>query len=368
MVQGLSSSGIPNEGWLVHHTEYEKLENGQKATYQSVLQLNQAAQFQAAQTEMSAGSAFIYHLSEGSAPSLMGEFDALQTHGCVSPDLVAIHGTALQAEQFATWKQQAGSLVWSPLSNLWLYRATTDVAAAHAAGIRLCIGSDWSPSGSKHVLGELKVADLWNTTHLQGLFTAQQLCAMVTSNPADAIGLGKRLGRIVPGARADLLVMPPKQTDPYRNLIQCTERDTALVLVAGRPAYGSQALMTAAGAGNQQPIGAAGLDQVISLPNPTNPNAHLRWSQIVSRLQTLQQNPQAAPEALAAEPSSFRVILDMPGDEAPAPDLLAAAPPLTSVPPLDSLVHDAPFFDALQTAPIMNGLLNGLRQQYYPDV
>ena len=51
-----------------------------------------------------------------------------------------------------------------PVLQPWLYRDTTDVLAARAAGVGICLGADWSPSGSKNLLGELKVADLWNTT------------------------------------------------------------------------------------------------------------------------------------------------------------------------------------------------------------
>ena len=58
--------------------------------------------------------------------------------------------------------------MWSPFSNLWLYRDTTDVLAARAAGVRVCLGADWSPSGSKNLLGELKVADMWNRTSSAG--------------------------------------------------------------------------------------------------------------------------------------------------------------------------------------------------------
>ena len=54
------------------------------------------------------------------------------------------------------------SLVWSPFSNMWLYGGTVDIVAAKAAGVRVCLGSDWAPSGTKHVLGELKVAELCN--------------------------------------------------------------------------------------------------------------------------------------------------------------------------------------------------------------
>ena len=48
--------------------------------------------------------------------------------------------------------------MWSPFSNLWLYGKTTDVATAQSNGMRICLGADWSPSGSKSLLGELKVA------------------------------------------------------------------------------------------------------------------------------------------------------------------------------------------------------------------
>jgi 5-methylthioadenosine/S-adenosylhomocysteine deaminase len=371
-IQGLSSNGVPAEGWLIHHTEFEKRTDGKKATFQSVLKLSQAAEYQAARNEMTAGSAFIYHLSEGTAPSLTSEFDDLDAQGCVLPKLVAIHATALAAQQYGEWKPEVGSVVWSPLSNLWLYRATTDIPTAHAAGVRLCLGSDWSPSGSKHVLGELKVADFWNTNHLAGLLSDRELCQMVTSNPADAVDLSDHFGRIQPGLRADLLVMPQRAGDPYRNLIQCTERDTALVLVAGRPVYGTPALMAAAQAQNIQPVGTGGLTQVISLPDPTNPTAHLSWHAIVTRLQSIQANPSAAQtEALTAgvPMPSFQLLLDMPWDEpAPRVDRLAEVPTPVTVPPLDSLVHDGVFFGALQAAPILDGLLSHLQETYYPGV
>ena len=59
----------------------------------------------------------------------------------------------------ANWPgwRTAGAIAWSPFSNLWLYGETTDVPAARDAGIKVCLGSDWAPSGTKHVLGELKV-------------------------------------------------------------------------------------------------------------------------------------------------------------------------------------------------------------------
>src|SRR5947199_10805312 len=102
-----------------------------------------------------------------------------------------------------------GSLVWSPFSNLWLYGQTTDVATAQKNGMRICLGADWSPSGSKSLLGELKVADLHiHAHHLTKQFPSQAICAMATCNPADALGWDQQLGRLKTGLRADFLVLP----------------------------------------------------------------------------------------------------------------------------------------------------------------
>ncbi len=51
------------------------------------------------------------------------------------------------------------SIVWSPVSNLLLYGDTLDVERLRQAGINVALGSDWSPSGSKHVgRGEVRAA------------------------------------------------------------------------------------------------------------------------------------------------------------------------------------------------------------------
>ena len=87
----------------------------------------------------------------------------LRDAGCVGDGLIGIHSTALAADDFREWESLgAGAIVWSPFSNLWLYGGTTDVMAARAAGLRVCLGSDWTPSGTRNVLGELKIAAAWN--------------------------------------------------------------------------------------------------------------------------------------------------------------------------------------------------------------
>src|SRR5262249_45821792 len=92
---------------------------------------------------------------------------------CLLTDMtVIIHGTALERSDFAEMRAaptirtdgsgdgRGAKLVWSPLSNLLLYGKTTNVYDALAEGVLVSLGTDWTPSGSRTLLHELKVADV----------------------------------------------------------------------------------------------------------------------------------------------------------------------------------------------------------------
>ncbi len=361
-IQGAPGTSKPYEGFLVRNVDNETFGTGEDKVSQSALTLVLDELKKRAQ-KMRDGDTFVYHLAEGTGPKLLDEFHDVDDAHCLSERLVAIHCTALGEQEFHRWSGHPGSIVWSPFSNLWLYRATTDVAAAHAAGIRICIGSDWGPSGSKNVLGELKVADLWNRDHLGRAFSDRQLCEMVTVNPAAALGWSKRVGRLEKGLEADVLVVDSRATDPYRNLIESTERNVRLVLVGGKARYGRTALMRAAGAEAAEPIPQAGRGRAISLAG--GPDA-MRWSGVIQSLEAVRADPQAAMQhadrARARGEEPFELIPDMPEGR------LTRAADMSNVvmPPLDSFRHDAAFFGALarDRAPILDGLLDGLRGYY----
>ena len=97
-------------------------------------------------------------------------------------------------------------MVWSPMSNLLLYGATSRVKSARDNGVRIGLGSDWAVSGSKNLLGELKVARLASDEMDTG-FSDRDLVAMATRDAAAILGWQQRLGSLRPGARADLIVL-----------------------------------------------------------------------------------------------------------------------------------------------------------------
>ena len=364
-IQGSSKVGRPFEGWMVRNVEYETFRTGVVRVRQAVFSLSEEREFRKVKHQLDEGDAFIYHLSEGTDPALRAEYEAMGSHGCIAPRFVGIHCTALGDSQFADWTPRGGSVVWSPFSNLWLYGATTDVAAARARGLRLCLGSDWSPSGTKNLLGELKVADLYNRSALGGLLSDAELCRMVTCNPADALGWEGRVGRLRAGLCADFVVVSEREPDAYRNLVVALERDVQLVAINGYPMYGDAGLMSAAAAVAPEPIEIApGVVRTISLRDERIEDADMGWPEVLAALEHVRSDAVAARDAAVARAGGpeahLAMVPDKPWDNpaagGPALDLVGAR-----IGPLDSLVHDDAYFDAIDRATIHGGKLSGLR-------
>jgi len=201
-------------------------------------------------------SCFLLHLSEGVTdpanpkPSVARKhFLALEIKKddwALNDKFCGIHAAGLLPEDFDVLAQKNASMVWSPLSNLLLYGGTARVDAARAAGVTIGLGSDWSPTGSKNLLGELKVAWLYSQHVLNGLFKARDLVAMATRDAARILKWKGLLGTIAAGARADILVIGGTggpADEAYDALIHAKETDIRLVMINGVARYGVPALM-----------------------------------------------------------------------------------------------------------------------------
>jgi cytosine/adenosine deaminase-related metal-dependent hydrolase len=217
-------------------------------------------------TELRKCSCLLLHLSEGKDAAARNHFLSLHLSNgawAITDALAGIHCAALTADDFKVLRDHGGSMVWSPLSNMLLYGATADVAAAKAADVRMALGSDWSPSGSKNLLGELKVARLFSRQN-GGLFTDSDLVRMVTSNAAAILKWDKRVGSIEAGKYADLVVIDGSAGDPYATLIEATEASVQLVMIGGAPRFGAAAVMNTLGASGER-VRISGSDHVLSL-------------------------------------------------------------------------------------------------------
>jgi hypothetical protein len=191
----------------------------------------------------------LLHLSEGLGPSARQHFLHLrgpEDKWAILEALAGIHCGGLEADDFGILAANQGTMVWSPLSNLLLYGGTANVKSAKEHGVTMALGPDWSPTGSKNLLGELKVAKL--VSQSQGdLFSDRDVVSMVTRNPAKILKWTTAVGSLEPGKRADVLVVRGAKDDPYASLIAASESHVDLVVIDGLPRFGSTKLMRALG-------------------------------------------------------------------------------------------------------------------------
>lgn len=368
-IQGSAKMAYPYEGWLVRNVEYETFKTKKKSVYQSALPLKGHDEYTAEKKKMEAGSAFLYHLSEGTKETLVDEYVTLREEKCLLPRLGAIHCTALQQGNFEEWGPKGSAVIWSPFSNLWLYRRTTQVDEATGAGLRVCLGADWSPSGSKNLLAELKVADIWNEKQSKKKqFSDRQLCEMATANPADALGWGDKLGRLKVGLHGDILVTTDRGGDPYRNLIDSVERDVLLVAINGQPFYGTTTLIAATGAANSESIQVGRLRRRIILVYPGIKDADMGWKEVCADIEKAKKDPVKRYLEIEelhelGKPPPW-LMTDKPWDD---PSHTGKEVPVTvDIPPLDPLHHNADYFKAIAASPLHGGELDPIAS-YYED-
>lgn len=226
--------------------------------------------------------AWLVHLAEGVRDddrppgdniSSRAEFDHLVSLGLLVENTVILHGVGLEERDFALMRAAprlggapdalGARFVWSPLSNLMLYGRTAHVYEARRAGLLVSLATDWTPSGSRSLLDELKIADIalrdpailggerfvspHDATATEEAALDRDLVAMATRNPAKTVRAFDRIGSIEPGKLADLIVVHRPDASPtggmpdspYRRLIDASARDVDLVLIGGDPVAGS---------------------------------------------------------------------------------------------------------------------------------
>jgi hypothetical protein len=185
------------------------------------------------------------HIAEGINHESWLEFEELVAHDGVHPPLALVHGTGLTLEQLARMRHEGAKLIWSPRSNIDLYGRTADIPVARAVGVPIALAPDWTPSGSLNMLEELSCADHINQRYYNKQIPDAELVAMVTSTAALAAGVSDRLGRIVAGTIADLIVVNGDRNAPFRSLVEARVEDMELVFVGGRPRFGEEEAMGA---------------------------------------------------------------------------------------------------------------------------
>jgi 5-methylthioadenosine/S-adenosylhomocysteine deaminase len=391
-IQGWPSASRPPTNRLVRSIDDDQMGPLPDPVSVSVQELTREDLRRRAKDVLGTGRSFIYHLSEGQPGSNAAKHLADLSGPrwtCLKPGFIAIHANALGASEFRLWQAKAkappgtsaGTVVWSPLSNLWLYGSTTAVPDAQAAGIGVALGTDWGPSGTKNLLGEIKVARLWADREGWDL-TDADLVAMITTTPGDALARAWKVpvGRLAGGGLGDVVVLTRRHRDVWRNVVTAREADVALVVVEGQPRLGSATLMGVAGARRTTAVPVGSATKRATLVRPDDASRAWTWRDVVARLNAVRaaaatqpprgpagtrgRVPMAAP--LAGDPEgtpTMAVRLDMPG----GPGVSAGPPPrgrTVAIPPIEALHHSAAWLRSLKGRGFHAGALDGLRAFY----
>lgn len=199
-------------------------------------------------------SGIIAHLGEGrrNDPYNKIEFEIAHALDLLQEGLSIVHGVGFGEKELKVLKKNKVDLIWSPFSNLLLYGETIDIEKALELGLTIALGSDWTPTGSKSVLEELKIAKRYaEKMKLRKVITDEVLYKMVTENPARIIRKFEQdstdgrhgVGALSADGVASFIAVQVNKPNPYSNLVNATEKNISLVVIMGNAIYGDLAIL-----------------------------------------------------------------------------------------------------------------------------
>ncbi len=205
--------------------------------------------------------ATLVHLAEGRSgfgsdrgvdPYSRAELEALMAHPAMR-DAAAVRGSRLalvhgcgidvnDSRHVDFLLERDISIIWSPASNMLLYGDTIDAGAFIHRGVNVAVGSDWSPSGSKHVWDEARFARFFLNA-IGSEISDADVFKMVTTSAGRCLGLG--FGRIEEGSAADFFILrsPIESDQALEVFFSTTDRDVLATIVDGLPIYGDRGFL-----------------------------------------------------------------------------------------------------------------------------
>jgi len=184
---------------------------------------------------------FIIHVEEGFDEETETELRRLEELGVLGPNSILIHGIGFDEEDIEIVARRRCNMVWCPATHEFLYGRTSNVRRWLEMGINTSLGTDSSLTGAVNLFEEMRTALRLYREEFGRPLDLTTLFEMVTSNPARALNLGHKIGRIETGFDADLLALPRKEgASPLETLVGASPADVALLLLRGRPRYGDE--------------------------------------------------------------------------------------------------------------------------------
>ena len=185
-----------------------------------------------------------------------GAFAHMAKLGALTPRTALAHGVYLDDRDIETIAGHGAVVVRNSGSNLRLSNGAAPLAELLQAGVPVAIGTDNSGlADDEDLLGELRLAAQMARVpdwHGPAAPSTTDLLRMLTTNGAKAAQTAPDVGRIAPGARADLVALSLERTrQPYLDpdmplidalLARARGDDVKLTIVDGRILYCDGAL------------------------------------------------------------------------------------------------------------------------------
>ena len=138
--------------------------------------------------------------------------------GFMDEKTLLAHCVKLRGNDAKILAQSGATVVTNPASNAKLGNGHLDLPLILDNGINLCIGTDGT--SSNNTLNLFREMGLFTMIHKAATGNAaaapaRQVAAMVTENPAKAVGMEGKLGVIADGAKADLVFMDLREPSLY---------------------------------------------------------------------------------------------------------------------------------------------------------
>jgi cytosine/adenosine deaminase-related metal-dependent hydrolase len=197
------------------------------------------------------GALIVTHM--GCVWSMPNGLHEMEAAGLLGPDMVHVHCNTLTEEEWRLVAGSGGKVSISPETEVNMGMGRPAFGQCEEHGIKPTLSCDVVSLNSGDLLTQMRLGlgiKRWADTEeqnargenpLQVSTTSLEALAWGTTNGADAIGMGDRLGRLAPGTRADLIVVGGEHAgqhpvlDPAATLVfQTRPGDVRTVLVDGR--------------------------------------------------------------------------------------------------------------------------------------
>jgi cytosine/adenosine deaminase-related metal-dependent hydrolase len=168
----------------------------------------------------------------------VGPVQLLSELTVLAPNCLAAHANYLTPLDVTLLKQSGTHVVYCPKSHRFFNRPTPLLGVFWQNDINVCLGTDSLVSNDTLDM----FAEMQTLTREFPQLSAEKVLAMATVWGAKALNLSDKLGKIAPGAWADLIAVPleGEGVDPYEAVV-FAEKPVCFSMVGGKVAHDEKA-------------------------------------------------------------------------------------------------------------------------------